>query len=65
MSTSSWSWGISIGTSAKQWRDATAVERTGPVGAAAGCDLLIFGVSCIAENQKIAACGSSYSFAFA
>jgi hypothetical protein len=33
-----------------------------PVGAAAGCDLLIliFGETEIAENQKIAACGSSY-----
>ncbi|EJN26390.1 hypothetical protein PMI36_01037 [Pseudomonas sp. GM79] len=31
-----------------------------PVGAAAGCDLLIFGIFKTAENQKIAAFGSSY-----
>ncbi|WP_433738747.1 hypothetical protein [Pseudomonas putida] len=30
------------------------------VGAAAGCDLLTPGVSEDAEDQKIAACGSSY-----
>jgi hypothetical protein len=30
------------------------------VGAAAGCDLLIFSHSTDVENQKIAACGSSY-----
>jgi hypothetical protein len=31
-----------------------------PVGTAAGCDLLIFGIFKTAENQKIAAFGSSY-----
>ncbi|WP_447794280.1 MULTISPECIES: hypothetical protein [Pseudomonas] len=30
------------------------------VGVAAGCDLLIFDDLDIAEDQKIAACGSSY-----
>jgi hypothetical protein len=35
-------------------------EATFGVGAAAGCDLLIFGIFGTAENQKIAACGSSY-----
>jgi hypothetical protein len=30
------------------------------VGAAAGCDLLIFSVFIEAKDQKIAACGSSY-----
>jgi hypothetical protein len=31
------------------------------VGAAAGCDLLIFGFSEVAENQKIAGFASSYA----
>ncbi|MCH4875796.1 hypothetical protein EQV97_00075 [Pseudomonas sp. TMW22090] len=35
-------------------------DKLNPVGAAEGCDLLIFGNCDPAENQKIAAFGSSY-----
>jgi hypothetical protein len=35
--------------------------NTFPVGAAEDCDLLIFGAGMIAEDQKIAAFGSSYA----
>ncbi|TFB43874.1 hypothetical protein E3W21_04865 [Pseudomonas sp. F01002] len=40
----------------------TTLRQHGPVGAAAGCDLLIliFGDAENAKDQKIAACGSSY-----
>jgi hypothetical protein len=34
------------------------------VGAAEGCDLLIFGISAAAEDQKIAGFASSYTIIF-
>jgi hypothetical protein len=51
---------MSIGTSGEQCGDATADMPAPPVGAAEACDLLIFGISSAAQNQKIAAFGSSY-----
>jgi hypothetical protein len=42
---------MSIGTSGEQCGDATADMPAPPVGAAEGCDLLIFSSATDAENQ--------------